>query len=738
MQKKYINDFKIIKIYDQSEFIDNAVNNVFIAGIIGGIIAIFVLWFFLKEFRSPLIIAITIPISVIGTFALMYFKNISLNTISLGGLALGIGMMTDSSIVVLESIAIKRNENSCGDVVDAVKKGTGEVMTPVVASAISQVVVFLPIVFLSGLSGAIFGELALTISFSNIVAMFCAITLVPMLATISFPERMANGRLYRWASTTFRAMQSQIFAFSDVVMFFFIATYNRAITYSLRHFKQVILAGTGVFLAGMFLFLFIDFELMPRIDPGEFTIDIEAPRGTTLKESSALSRRIENYLMSKRFVKYVYAKVGSDPEEKIAEKTSGRGANNILIKVMLASGRRPHINDIITLLKKEIRLGEQISINFYIKENVVESIFAHNIKPIHVEIYGKDTDVLKSIGFRIKDKLSRLKGVANVSTLYDRMDPELKINVDRNKTATMGLRISDIAASIKSAINGDVVSKYREKDEEVDIRVRLQEMDRQEKDSIYKILVKSETGATIPVKMFATIEEGYGASKIIRHDQSRVNIVTADITGTKDRVMDQVDDIINSMRLREGYECKIISDKEEVAKTLGEMRFAFILSIIFIYMVLASQFQSFKNPLIVMLSIPVASLGVSGALLLTGKTLNINSGIGIIMLAGVVVNNAIVLFDFIKSEIENGKPMYEAIIDAGTKRLRPILMTAFLSILTVLPIAIGIGEGSELEQPMAITTIGGLIISTVLTLVFIPTVYYFMNYKKKRRNNIDA
>lgn len=728
LQQKFKNDFKITKIYDQSEFIQSAVGNVFHEGIIGGLIAIMVLWFFLKELRSPLIIAITIPISMIGTFALMYFKHISLNTISLGGLALGIGMITDSSIVVLESINNKKAEMKKGDsVVKAVVAGTTEVMTPVIASGIAQVVVFLPIVFIAGLSGAIFGELAWTISFSHIVGMFCAITLVPMLSVISIPKTVADHPMIARISGSLAAIEKKTFVLSDRVMSFFITYYNKMISYALEHERQVIIGGVSVFFLGILLFAFVEFELMPRVDPGEFTIDMEAPRGTTLKETAALSRRVESALLERSYIRSVYAKIGSDPDENIAEKTSGRGPNNILLKVILNSGRRPHIATIVETLKKEIPVGEQIRVNYVIKENVIETIFAHNVKPVHVEIYGKEMEVLKRVGFDLRERLAKVQGVVNCTTLYDRMDPELKINIDRNKIATLGLRISDIASTIKSAIHGDVVTKYREKDEEVDIRVRLREEDRNERDSLGKILIKAETGSAIPLRMVSSVDEGAGASRIIRHDQSRVNIITADIAGNRSRVYRHVVEMINSMKLPEGYECKLVNDREEVGKTLGEMRFAFLLSIVFIYMVLASQFQSFRNPLIVMLSIPVASLGVSGALLLTGKSFNINSGIGILILAGLVVNNAIVLFDFITVEIEKGRPVQEAIIEAGTKRLRPIMMTAFLSMLTVLPIAFGIGEGAELEQPMAITTIGGLLISTFLTLLFIPTVFHVVH-----------
>ena len=728
LRDKYKDEFSITRLYDQSEFVRSAVDSVSDAAIIGGIIAFFVLWFFLKETRASLVVATSIPVCVIGTFALMYFRNVSLNTISLGGLALGVGMMVDSAIVVLDAIVKKENQHGTKtkkkDRFTPVIDGINEVKIPVIASAITTIVVFLPILFLSGLTGAVFGDLALTISFSNLCALIAAMTLIPMLTTIRIPAAHLErfGFLAR-ISALVKPMEQLVFNFSDRFMDAVIHLYNRVIHYSLINKKKVMLAGMGVTVVGCGLFFMLDSEVMPKIDPGEFTIDIAAPKGTKLDESSALCARVEGILKQKRYVQYYYTKIGSDPEDNIAERTSGRGAHNSLIRVILTRNRSVHVRDIIAALRAEIRLGDQVKLEFRIKEDVIESIFSKNQKPFMLEVYGRDSDVLAALGNDLKQRLSQIPALRNIETSIDQGDPELRINIDRNKMASLGVSIATVASTVRAAIYGEVATKYREKDDEIDTRMRFSERDRKEKDSIYKIIVKSETGENIVLSKFVTIDEGFGTTKIIRSEQNRVNIITADIAGSADSVYRQTKRILAEMKFGVGYEARMVGEKGELEKVFRELSFALALALVLVYMVLAAQFQSLKQPLIIMCSIPVAAIGVSGALLLTGKTLNINSGIGVVLLAGTVVNNAIVLFDCIESEKVRGCDLMTAIINAGKMRLKPILMTTATAVLGMLPIAIGIGEGAELQQPMAIAVIGGLTVSTFLTLVFIPTVY---------------
>lgn len=728
LENKYKKEFVIQKIYDQSEFIDNSINNVFTSAVLGGIISIFVLFFFLKELRSPLIIATTIPISIMGTFSLMYFQNISINTMSLGGLALGVGMMVDAGIVVLESIVEKKNLSKKKlDTAQIATGGTRDVIGSVVASTLTTIVVFLPITFISGLSGAVFGELALTISFALICSLLCSFSLIPMLYTFKVPKQLKALR-----SNKIKPDTNKIHNLSDAFMDKLNNYYNKIIKFSLNNSKLVLTTGCAISIIGIVLFSFIDFELMPKVDPGEFTINIELPKGTTLSESSAFTSLIERKLRKKSYIKYIYAKIGSDPEENISEKISGKSTNNISIQIILSSNRSQHISKIINNLKKELIFNKSIQIDYNLKENVISSIFSQRSKPVTIEIYGKENDLLKRFGDKIIAKLSKLDSLYNIKSIMEKGHPELKINIDRNKMSSFEINIESIASTLRSAIHGEVATKMRTKDDEIDIKVRLRKTDRSEKNSIYKILIKSAKEEYIPLARFIDISEGSSPSKILRSEQSRVNIITADIKGKLSNVYSQIEDILSQTPLKDGYDANIVGEKDEILKSLGEMRFALILAIILIYMLLASQFQSFKNPLIVMLSIPVTSFGISFSLLITGKTININSGIGIILLAGIVVNNAIVLFDYIEYEIRQKVPLLKSIIIACNRRLKPIIMTTATTVLAMIPLALGIGEGSEIQQPMAIAVIGGLLFSTFLTLVFIPTVYFILNNKTKK------
>jgi len=729
--EKHKKDFVIRKVFDQSLFVRNAVDNVFIEAVMGAVISFLIILFFLKDIRSSLIIATSIPVSVLGAFSLMYFRGITLNTMSLGGLALGAGMMVDAGTVVLDSIAARKallpGKRTYSDLIRAVIQGANEVKAPVCASVLTSVVVFLPILFLSGLTGAVFGELALTISFSLLCSLACALALMPMLAALPAPAlgpaMNARGRAARWR----RAFCGS----SDRATARCIALYRRTIEYALRSPGRVLWAGAFVSVAGVLLFLCIDTEIMPKVDPGEFSIDIAAERGTTLEESSALCAGIERVLLRKPYVQYVYTKIGSDPEDSVMEKMSGRGANNSLIRVILKKNRRMHVRRIIASLQRELRFSDLVRTEYRIREDVIESVFKAGGRALAVELFGRDVDELKALGERMRERIARIPGVQNAESVLDGGNPELRLMVDRNAMASLGVDMGNIASSVRAAIQGEAVTKFRERDDEIDVRVRLSGKHREGRDSLYKILVKADSGAPIPLLNFITVDEGRGAGKIIRSEQSRVNIISADISGDRGRVLRRVREAIAEMRFPPGYEAKLAGESDELSRVSGEMLFAVALSILLVYMVLASQFQSLRSPLILMLSIPVTAIGVSGALLLAGKTININSCIGIVLLAGTVVNNAIVLFDFIENERKKGKDIASALIDAGTKRLKPILITSGNTVLGMLPIAVGIGEGTELQQPLAVAVIGGLSVSTLLTLVFIPTAYYMLNKKRE-------
>jgi CzcA family heavy metal efflux pump len=729
LQAKYNNDMTMRIIYDQSKFVQNSVDNVFNAAIIGGLFALLVLWFFLGDTRSALIIAASIPVSVLGSFALMYFSGISLNVMSLGGLALGVGMMVDAGIVVLESISLKKAENPGSDgpsTLRLILEGVREVKISVIASAVTTLVVFLPILFISGITGALFGQLALTITYSLICSLLMALTLMPMLA--SLPSKPQNK-----ISSSTRALivksHKKIVQAIDTQMSILSTLYERLLFFFITNPRKLFIIGGAIVVLGFIATAFLDKELMPKVDAGEFSIEITSAPGTPLADTSSISARIESTLSTKPWVQHVYAKIGSDQEENITEKLLGKQSNYAKIKVILKDSRSIHVRDALAEIKNAIHTGEMVKVDFRMKEDVVESVLSTGTGLFNIELYGNDMTALHDFGNKIKSRLKFIKELSNVESNLDKGNPELKVAIDRIRMHSLGVSVASVASSVRAAIYGEVATAYREGDDEIDVRVRLNETDRSSIESLGAIMIKSEKESLLPLGKFVSLQEGYGTTRIVRSNQSRVNIITADVNGSRERALSKVSSILQELSTSQGIESRIGGESDEIKKTLPELIFAAALAILLVYMVLASQFQSLKTPFIIMCSIPLTLLGTSGALFITGKSLNINSGIGMILLCGTVVNNAIVLIDYIQLLLRNGNSLKTSIMQASRRRIRPIMMTTLTTILGMLPIALGFGEGSEIQQPLAIAVIGGLTVSTFLTLLFIPAIYYLMHLK---------
>ncbi|HQO39636.1 MAG TPA: efflux RND transporter permease subunit, partial [Spirochaetota bacterium] len=476
--------------------------------------------------------------------------------------------------------------------------------------------------------------------------------------------------------------------------------------------------------AGIILFIPVKSEIMPRVDPGEFSIEISMPGGTPLPETERYCALVEKAISGISSVDCVYTKTGCDPDDTISEKISGHGAEYGLIRVMLKHRSANSAADVIEQVKPLIPVPDNVQLVFRLKEDVVSSLFAGSGKNFNVEISGNDITALRESGNKLKDIVRSYSCARNVSTLFDSEIPELRLEINRDSASTLGINIEDAASSVAMAVKGENASRFREDDRETDIRIRLAGADRRDAASIERIPVMNAGGMAVPVSAIARIISGSSSVRIVRDEQSRINMVSADIIGDTDVFINDIRKRLGEARINESVTLKIIDAGHEIRSAVRSMGSALALAIVFIYMLLAAQFQSFVKPLIVMLSIPVTLLGISLAMILTGVTLNINSGIGIIMLAGNVVSSAIMLFDCIEYYRSLGYPVEESLVLAGKERLKPIVMTVLTTIVALVPIAIGIGEGSELQKPLAVTVIGGLTVSTVLTLLFIPSVYY--------------
>lgn len=716
LSNKYNEDFVFTLISDQSLFIKDAIENVFISGLLGGAIAFFVLWFFLKSIIPPLIIATAIPVSVTGTLLLMHLFNVSINSMSLGGLALGIGMMVDAGIVVLESITVVKEKNSGIDPVKAAYTGAADVAAPLIASILTSVVVFAPVIFLSGLAGVLFRDLALSVSFALLLSLAASLSLIPMLAGIA-PRFLENGNR---GGDTFK---NRFYRGSDLFMEKITGLYVKVMEYSIYYGKKIIAFGLIAFAAGLMLMFVPDMEIMPSVDPGEFVVKVEMPGGTSLKNTAFFCSTLEKMLINTRGIEQVFVKAGSDPDDSIADKISGKGSDYAEIKVFTKG--RPS-TDIIADIKEKFKPGERVRLSWQIPGDIVSTVFSGSGDSISVEIRGRDVSEIIEAGKRVKELLSEFPYAVNVSSVFDTKAPDLAVEIDRVKAASMGLSIDAAASAISAAVKGEVSSRFREDDDEIDIRVRLRHEDRNSIESLNGIILKTNSGTVFPLSGIAKIKEGVGSGKIIRRNQSRVNVVTGEYEKNYAPATFEVEEKLRRINHNDGIEAAVYSGNNRAEDVLSSMFYAMLLALVFIYMLLASQFQSLVSPLIIMLSIPLTVLGISFSLIITGESININSGIGIIMLCGIVVNNAIVLFDNIIKGRARGLDAASAVIEAGKERLKPILMTTLTTVCALLPIAAGLGKGSELQRPLAVTVVGGLIFSTLLTLIFIPALYSFI------------
>jgi len=727
-------------ILDQSDFIEFSINNVKNNAITGGIIAVMVIYLFLQNLRSTLVIGLSIPISIIATFVLVYFSNITLNMMSLGGLALGIGMLVDNSIVVLENIYSHRIKGE--DPETAAIWGTNEVAMAITASTLTTVAVFLPIVFVQGMTAQLFKQLALTVTFSLLSSLFVALTIVPLLSS-RLMTQIDVAEIFSEEDSK-KGILSLLKKFKDLYVRVE-QKYSNLLKWSLAHRKAVIIPLVMLFVISMALVPLIGAEFLPHSDAGSISISVKLPYGTNLDETD-------------RFVSELVDRIKEIPEiEGIMESIGSAGGMaglsgsdsseaSITLQLVPLNERQRSAEEV----AEEIRKITMDMAGAEIKVRAVSSMdFAGggSLESISIEISGDDLDELDEIAREVSEIVKATPGAREVKTSLDEGKPELVIKIDRDKATMYGLTSAQIAQTINSAISGSVATKYKVGGDEIDVVIKS---DKELVDDISKVqdlLIPSATGAFLTLRDVAKVEKSTGPVTIVRQNQARQVTVTGTVVGRDiGTVNREIQQKLNELHLPEGYSIKMGGEQEQMMESFSDMLLVFVLAVILVYMVMAAQFESLKHPFVIMFTVPLALIGVVLSLLLTGHTINIISLIGVIMLAGIVVNNAIVLIDFINQLRESGMSRNEAIITAGPARLRPILMTTLTTVLGLVPLSLGIGEGGELGAPMAVSVIGGLTFSTLLTLIVIPVVYTIFEdwgdilarYRKRRQKPAGA
>lgn len=757
--------FKLAKVYDQSTYIQQAIDEVVNAGIIGGILAILILYFFLRDFVSTLIISLSIPVSVIATFNLMYGFDLTLNIMSLGGLALGIGLLVDNSIVVLENIA--RHRGMGKDRTTAASDGASEVGRAVVASTLTTIAVFFPLVFVKGIAGQLFGDQALTVTFSLLASLVVAITLIPMLSSFGKSERTDEeldvqlkeprtkfGRVLRrirlFVFTTVPNFIGKIIyraarligtglrlLFSPFVRLFnwiyetLSDPYPSMLRWSLVHRGSVLGVAFGLLILSILLVPRLGIELIPQLSQGVYDIEFRLPPGAPLEQTDRVIHRVQRAAAVSPDIKLTFASAGSGNRMDANPDEGGENWGQLHVAMNDGQGELEESGSMASLRSELGRIpGLQYKFNR-------PTLFTFDT-PIEIEISGYDLDALKSTSQRIAARLSEIDRFADVKSSMEAGHPELQIHFDRERASALGLAVHDVARTVVSKVRGDVATRYSWHDRKIDVLVRAQESDRESVDRIRQIIVNPESARPVTLEAVANVVVDVGPSEIRRVGQQRVAIVTANLTyGDLGTAATEIREIIDETAIPVGLAVRLAGQSEEMSVSFRSLLFALALAIFLVYLVMASQFESLVHPFVIFFTIPLALIGAVLALWVTGSTISVVVFIGLILLAGIVVNNAIVLVDLINQLRDEGMAKLDAIVEGGRLRLRPILMTTLTTALGLLPMAAGWGEGAELRAPMAVTVIGGLLVSTALTLVVIPVMYAVVDRSRGRQTSAD-
>jgi HAE1 family hydrophobic/amphiphilic exporter-1 len=702
-------DSGVTVLFDSAEFINDSISNVLQIGLIGAVLALFILFLFLRNLRSTLIIGLAIPVSIISTFVLMYFNGVTLNMISLAGLALGIGMMVDNAIVILENIFRHRNQGL--DAMEAAHTGSEEVANAIMAATLTTIVVFLPVVFVKGIASQLFSAMAWTVSFSLFASLIVALTIVPVLSSklLKIPKNgNGNGKL----SARFARFFEKVDEF-----------YGRMLHWALGHRKLTVMIMVVAFVASLALVPFVGTEFIPGMDDDWLTASISLPDGSSMEDTSELVAEVERRLSEFKEVSYMSVVIGETGGMNIG---AGGNSNRASMEIRLIARNQRSLdnNQVADEMRTVLRTipGAEITI----QRSQMMSMGGSG-PPVSIMIKGDSLDTLRELSDDVRDLVEEVEGTREVTTSFDRGWPELLVTVDRDKAAAYGIQPINVATTLRTALSGQVVTRYRTGGQELDVRLQIPEAIRNSLSDLKNIEMMTPSGVRVPLGELAEFRQDVGPMSISRNDQVRSATVTAQLAGRPlGPVVADINKGLNEMTLPAGYTVQFGGEQEQMAESFGSLGQALVLAILLVYMIMAAQFESLLHPFIIMFALPQTFVGVVLSLVLTGRTLNVPAFIGLIMLAGIVVNNAIVLIDYINILRERGRSCREAILEAGPVRLRPILMTTLTTVLGMFPLALGVGSGSETYAPLGTVVIGGLLASTMLTLLVVPVIYSIM------------
>jgi HAE1 family hydrophobic/amphiphilic exporter-1 len=723
----------------QAGFISAAIANVEQSLVMGAVLAFLVLFLFLREPRYPIAIAVAIPISVVGSFSLLDAAGISLNIMTLGGLALGVGMLMDNSIIVLENI-FRHREEGLGAALAAVR-GTEEVNGAITASTLTTIAVFAPIVYIEGVAGELLGSLSLAVAFSLLASLVVAVILVPVLAARWGTGEDAGdrpGRLARWmkgpGGTRLKASAGRPFEIFDGAFNRYAAWQHRLLAWSLDHRGRVV--GTALLLLASSLVVgsFLPRSVLPDVDEGGFRLRLELDQGTPIERTDAAARRLEEILMADEAVEATLSRIGmSGAFAGIDVEDSGLHTG--LFEVQLkegastddAIGRVRAALDEVAATEPEIIPGGSVTI-----ESSGATAFGRIIggaeADLAVRVQADDLDLALEHARRVEERLRGVTSLANVRVGMIVGQPEILVEIDRERAASFGIDPVRIANTIEGAMRGTEATRFADFDRRVPVLVRLPEQDRYSLETLDNLAIDG-----VPVRQLVTLHRGLGPSEVHRLDQTRLVPVFADVaSGGLARALEQTEAALADLELPPRVRTEIGGENEEMRRSFHDLFFAFVLSILLVYMILAAQFESLVHPFTILLAVPLALIGALWGLALAGVGLNTMSLIGIVILVGIVDNDAIIKVDMINQLRRQGLPLREAILEGSRMRLRPIIMTTVTTVVGMLPMALGIGSGADLQAPMAIAIVAGLTVATMLTLIVVPVAYDLVEEVQQR------
>lgn len=715
---------EVFPVTSQGNFIERSIHNVANSVLYGGGLAIFVLLFFLRNLRSTVVISLAIPISVVATFALIYFNGFTLNLMTLGGLALGVGMMVDASIVVLENI-FRRHTERRESPAEASVAGAAEVGPAIVASTLTTLVIFLPLIFVRGVSGILFKELAYVIMFSLVCSLAVSLSLVPMLASKLLRAEEAHEGHERGRIARVRARSDAAFAHLD-------EAYRELLHAVLRRRIVTIAAALATLGASLLLIPLIGTEFLPPSDEGEVRVTGEMEIGTRLDIVDRQTREIE---------KVVFEAV---PEMVAAIATAGGGGWNpdeaatgeVRLSLTPSKERERSNQHVADELRRRLAgavPGMEIRTRAPQGQFLLERLLGGD-DGLTVEIRGYDLDTLGLLAERVMEAVAEVPGITDVDSSRSVGTPQENLSIDRDKAADVGVSVRDIVEAIETAIAGSRAGEYRTGGSSYRILVQFRNAQELSIDDVLDVTVRSESGENVPLRNLVASDFGRGPVVIERKDQQRVVTVSANLSGRDlGSVAEDVRAALDRIPRPVGYELNLAGNVEEQREATRELVTSLVLALVLVYMVLACQYESLRDPLIVMTAVPLAAIGVLVTLFITDTTLNVQSYIGCIMLGGIVVNNAILLVDQAGQLRRQGMGTREAVAEAGRRRLRPILMTSLTTILGLVPLALGIGEGADAQAPLARAVIGGLTSSMLITLLLVPAVYSLIHPERREQ-----